>query len=42
MEIKGMNISPQHKDEILAITDAYKDMAFCAAKEVSQPCVFEQ
>ena len=26
MEIKGMNISSQYKDEILAITDAYKNV----------------
>ena len=42
MEIKGMNISPQYKDEILAITVAYKDMVFPAAQEVSQPSVFEK
>lgn len=37
-----MNISPQYKDEISAITVAYKDMVFPATQEVSQPCVFEQ
>lgn len=30
MEIKGMNISPQYKDEISATTVAYKDMVFPA------------